>query len=106
MDTILGKQDESECVLSLLYTKSNLQLFFKLNSKTTNEVNRIFDSINSHLGIDLFKETFAVIITDNGSEFYDPESIEIDNTTGEKLINVFYCEPNRSDQKAKGKKNH
>ena len=40
------------------------------------------------------------------SEFYDPESIEIDNTTGEKLINVFYCEPNRSDQKAKCKKNH
>ena len=106
MDTIIGLRQEEACVLSLLYTRSNLQLFFKLNSKTTDEVTRIFDSIKSHLSDDLFKETFEVILTDNGSEFYDPENIEISNETGEKLISVFYCDPNRSDQKGKCEKNH
>lgn len=106
MDTIVGKQSESECVLSLLYTRSNLQLFFKLNSKSIDEVNRIFDSIKSHLGDELFKETFEVIVTDNGSEFLDPVSIETSINTGERLVNVFYCEPNRSDQKGKCEKNH
>lgn len=106
LDTVLGKVVEGACVLSLLYTKSNLQLFFKLNSRSEEEVNRIFDSIKMHLGDDLFKEIFEVILTDNGSEFLDPISIETSNETGEKLINVFYCKPNRSDQKGKCEKNH
>lgn len=106
MDTIMGKHSESECVLSLLYTRSNLQLFFKLNSKSIDEVNRIFDSIKGHLGDEIFKETFEAIVTDNGNEFYDPISIETNKDTGEKLISVFYCHPNRSDQKAKCEKNH
>ncbi len=106
MDTIIGLREEGACVLSLLYTRSNIQLFFKLNSRTTDEVTRMFDSIKMHLGLDLFKETFEVLLTDNGGEFYDPESIEIDNDTGEKLVNIFYCDPNRSDQKGKCEKNH
>lgn len=106
LDTVIGKIDDNTCVLSLLYTKSNIQLFFKLNSKSEEEVTRIFDSIKMHLGDELFKETFEVIITDNGSEFLDPLSIEISNETGEKLINLFYCDPNRSDQKGKCEKNH
>ncbi len=106
MDTIIGSKEEGPCILSLLYTRSNLQLFFKLSSKTEAEVIRVFDSIKNHLGTDLFKETFEVILTDNGSEFYDPANIEVDNETGEKLISVFYCDPNRSDQKGKCEKNH
>lgn len=35
MDTMLGKQsDEEKCVLSLLHTRSNLQLYFLLKEKT------------------------------------------------------------------------
>ena len=106
LDTIIGKIDDKTCVLSLLYTKSNLQLFFKLNSKSEEEVIRIFDSIKMHLGDELFKEIFETIITDNGSEFLNPDGIETSNKSGEKLINIFYCDPNRSDQKGKCEKNH
>ena len=104
LDTIIGKIDDKTCVLSLLYTKSNLQLFFKLNSKSEEEVIRIFDSIKMHLGDELFKEIFETIITDNGSEFLNPDGIETSNKSGEKLINIFYCDPNRSDQKGKCEK--
>lgn len=106
LDTIIGKIDDKTCVLSLLYAKSNLQLFFKLNSKSEEEVIRIFDSIKMHLGDELFKEIFETIITDNGSEFLNPDGIETSNKSGEKLINIFYCDPNRSDQKGKCEKNH
>ena len=49
---------------------------------------------------------FEVILTDNGTEFSDPESIEFDFNTGEKLINLFYCDPNCSWQKGSIEKNH
>ena len=58
------------------------------------------------LGIDEFKRLFEVIITDNGTEFSDPESIELDMDTGEKVSNLFYCDPNCSWQKGSIEKNH
>jgi len=107
MDTIEGVKGVDEAVvLSLLHTKSNLQLFFKMKEKTTHAVNKVLDSIKEFLGVDLFKEVFTVILTDNGIEFRDPLSMETNPNTGEVLIRVFYCEPRRSDQKAKCEKNH
>lgn len=105
MDTIEGIKG-GEAVLSLLFTKTNLQYYFKLSSICTVEVKRVFDSIKKYLGPDLFKETFECILTDNGKENRDPVSLEIDDVTGEMLTNIFYCDPRRSDQKAKCEKNH
>ena len=58
------------------------------------------------LGDEEFSRLFQAIITDNGSEFSDPESIEISTKTGEKLSSVFYCDPNSSWQKGCIEKNH
>ena len=107
MDTVIGKKGADEkCVLSLLYRRTNLQLYFLLNSCTMEEVNRVFNGIKGLLGPELFKETFEVILTDNGSEFHDPLSLETDPDTGEKLIDIYFCRPRRSDHKAKCEKNH
>ena len=105
MDTIEGIKGGA-VVLSLLFTKTNLQLYFKLESACTEEVKRVFDTIKDYLGDDLFKEIFGCILTDNGKENKDPHSLEINSETGEKLISIFYCDPRRSDQKAKCEKNH
>lgn len=105
MDTVEGKKGGS-AVLSLLFTKTNLQLYFKISSICTEEVKRVFDGIKEHLGDDLFKETFECILTDNGKENRDPEAIENNLDRTEKLTSLFYCEPRRSDQKAKCEKNH
>lgn len=107
MDTVEGvKGKEEPCVLSLLYLPTNLQLYFKLEHQTIEEVNQVFRYIKNSLGAQLFKETFAVILTDNGAEFKDPKTIETDEVTGEKLINVFYCHPYRSDEKGACERNH
>ncbi len=107
MDTVIGKKGaEEKCVLSLLYQKTNLQLYFLLESCTMLEVSRVFNGIKDFLGLELFKETFEVIITDNGSEFHDPLSIETDSGTGEHLVDVYFCRPRHSEDKAKCEKNH
>lgn len=109
MDTVEGIKGKDEpCILSLLYTPANLQLYFKLMTKTTAEVNRVFRYIKSLLGAQLFSETFAVILTDNGSEFKDPLFIETDEFSEDekKLVHIFYCHPGRSDEKAKCERNH
>ena len=107
MDTVEGvKAKEEPCILSLLLITTNLQLYFKLERKTTEEVNKVFSYIKNSLGAQLFKMTFPVILTDNGSEFKDPKSIEDDVETGEQLIRVFYCHPSRSDEKGACERNH
>lgn len=106
MDTVIGKQAEYPCLLTLLHRPSNLQLCFLLPFKTMAEVNKVFTHLKEFLGEDLFKETFPIILTDNGVEFHDPLSLETSPYTGEKLISIYFCEPRRSDEKAKCEKNH
>ena len=58
------------------------------------------------LGIKLYAKIFRIGLTDNGSEFFDPYQIEKDYDTGKKITNLFYCDPNRPDQKGGIEKNH
>jgi len=107
MDTIEGKKGHDQhSLLSLLHTRSNLQLFFKMKDITIESVISVLDGIKEFLGYDVFKESFSVILTDNGKEFRDSISMEIMRSNGEFVTHVFYCDPRRSDQKGKCEKNH
>jgi len=77
-----------------------------LSYKRSEYVTGVFNSLKQILGIDEFKRLFEVILTDNGTEFSDPLSIEIDINTGEKVCSLFYCDPNCSWQKGSLEKNH
>ncbi|MEG1151213.1 MAG: hypothetical protein RSC93_13880 [Erysipelotrichaceae bacterium] len=52
-----------------------------------------------YLEYELFKEIRSIILTDNGSEFHDPLSLETSLITGEQLIHIYFCEPRKSDIK-------
>lgn len=107
MDIIEGVKGKDEhAILSLLHTKTNLQLFIKIYSITQKEVINALNNIKKHLGPQLFKETFELILTDNGKEFKDPISMAKDLDTDEVLTKIFYCESRRSDQKGGCEKNH
>ena len=56
-------------------------------------------------GQEMFKKLFPVILTDNGSEFSNPLSIEADEN-GEIRTRIFYCDSNRPDQKGSIEVNH
>lgn len=99
MDTVEGKKGIDESVLlTLLFTQSNFLLAFKMESKTMEEVCRVIGDLKDDLGMDVFYEIFPLILTDNGSEFFNPEYIE-DNGPFVAQSKVFYCDPRQSQQK-------
>lgn len=108
MDTVIGTEGGKggNCFLTLLFRQSNFMLIFLLPYKRSEFVTAVFNHLKSILGPSEFKRLFEVILTDNGSEFFDPDSIEIDFNSGEKLSSVFYCDPNCSWQKGSIEKNH
>ena len=72
---------------------------FLIESKTEKEIEKCFKYIKKILGKELYKYLFEVVLTDNGVEFYNPLSIELDNETGEILSQLFYCHPGASYEK-------
>lgn len=108
MDTVIGTQGGKggKCFLTLLFRQFNFMLIYLLPYKKSEYVTKVFLDLKNTLGTEEFRRLFEVILTDNGSEFSDPESIEIDLNTGEKISSVFYCDPNCSWQKGSIEKNH
>lgn len=108
MDTVIGTSGGKggKCFLTLLFRQYNFMLIYLLPYKQSKYVTQVFRDLKNTLGIKEFKRLFQVILTDNGTEFSDPESIEIDVNTGELITQVFYCDPNCSWQKGSIEKNH
>lgn len=105
MDTVEGKKGTKPCLMTMLFRSCNLMLVFLLESQTQAEVSKVFNRMKQELGRDLFKRLFEVILTDNGTEFQHREALENDQY-GEKLIDIYYCDPYRSNQKGALEKNH
>lgn len=106
MDTVIGKFEDKNCIMTLYFRSSKLMLMFIIKKYKTSEVTKVFHWLRNVLGTDLYKRMFEVILTDNGWEFSKPDDIEINYDTGEKLINVFYTEPYSSWQKGGIERNH
>lgn len=105
MDTVEGIKG-GKVFLTLIFRKSKFMLIYLMDNKTTECVEKAFKRIKEILGIELFTKVFEVILTDNGSEFSNPMSIEKDEKTGEVISHVFYCDPGASWQKGAIEKNH
>ena len=108
MDTVIGTQGGKggNCFLTLLFRKSKIMLIYLLPYKKSEYVTEAFFNIKKQIGIENFKKYFEVILTDNGTEFSDPDSIEFNLITGEKFCNIFYCDSNCSWQKGTLERNH
>lgn len=105
MDCVEGSKDSSAVLLTLHFPQFHMQLALILNEHTSQEVILALDKIEQSIGTKLFKECFPVLLTDNGHEFEDIERIER-SISGGKRTKVFYCEPNRSDEKGAAENNH
>ena len=108
MDTVIGTSGGKggKCFLTLLFRKSKIMLIYLLPYKKAEYVTEVFFNIKKQIGIENFKKYFEVILTDNGTEFSDPDSIEFHPITGEKFCNIFYCDSNSSWQKGTLERNH
>lgn len=106
MDTVEGIKGEDESVLlTLLWRQCNFMLAFKLESKTSENVSKVFLYLKELLGYEKFHELFPIILTDNGIEFSKPDIIEYNGNHVYKT-KLFYCDPGHSEQKGKIEVNH
>ena len=106
MDTVIGKFEDKKCIMTLYFRNSKLMFMFLIKKYKPSEVEKVFKNLRKKIGNEKFKEIFEIILTDNGWEFSKPIDIEFDHSTGEKLVNVFYCEPYSSWQKGGIERNH
>lgn len=104
MDTVEGRKG-GKVLLTMLFRNTKLMLAFLLNDKTVNSVLKVFNWLESILGNVLFEKTFPVILTDNGTEFSNPLSLEF-NSDGIGRTRIFFCNPSASYQKGAIEKNH
>ena len=104
MDTVMGRMG-GKVLLTFNLSFCNFIFARLLENKTALEVTKhLYDIKNTlHEADKDFCQLFPVILTDNGGEFARVDDIEMD-VRGESRL--FFCDPNRSDQKGRIEKNH
>ena len=105
MDTVEGIKG-GKVMLTLLFVTYNFMLIFLLDFQTKEEVIKKFNFLKRELTEERFKELIKIILTDNGKEFYGADEIEQNLNHTEKITNLFYCDPMKSNQKPHIEKNH
>lgn len=106
LDTVIGLISDSKCLMTFLFVETNFMIIRLLEKKDVKNVDSEFTNIKNALGDELYKECINIILTDNGTEFYDPFHIEYNLDTGEKLCSLYYCHPNSPEEKPELEKNH
>ena len=104
MDTVMGRIG-GKALLTFNLSFCNFIFARLLDNKTALEVTKHLYAIKNtlHQADKDFFQLFPVILTDNGGEFARVDDIEMDVRGESKL---FFCDPNRSDQKGRIEKNH
>lgn len=105
MDTVVGCEGSHKVFLTLYFRNCHCMLIYLLPDKTSLSVKVVFDYLEKKLTTSGFLKAFPIILTDRGTEFSNPDSLEIGS---DNLIrtNIYYCDPMASWQKAGLEKNH
>lgn len=77
MDTVKGVRESGKRLLTMIFRKNNVMLLFLMPDGKAESVKRVFDYLETGLGIDVFRRLFPVILTDNGSEFKKVDELEL-----------------------------
>lgn len=98
MDSVVGRKG-GKVLLTLFFRNSEFMLAFIRDANTARSVTDIHNSLYNTLGHETYCKLFPLILTDRGSEFTNPMAIEFTDD-GVQRTRIFYCDPQRSDQKA------
>jgi IS30 family transposase len=98
MDTVHSSRESKKTLLTFFFTKEKLFLAFLMNRCTEGAVRLVFDRLEKRMGSFQFASFFEYILTDRGTEFGDPDTLET-GVTGIQRTSIYYCDPMRSGQK-------
>ena len=93
MDTVVGGPKTKACLSVLTERKKNLELVFKLPSKTQASVVQLLDRLERKLGPVRFREVFKSITCDNGCENLDAAGMERSLFSSQKRTTIYYAHP-------------
>lgn len=106
-DCVEGLKTDNATLLTLHWRQLHTQIAIIMDKQDSEHIVEALDKIEQALGTELFKQCFLVILTDNGHEFTDIKGMEgsyFDRNI--KRTKIFFCEPNRSDEKGSCERNH
>lgn len=104
MDSVIGRKG-GKVLLTLHFVRSEFMLAFLRDANTAASVFWIIERLYWELRPDRFMQIFPVLLGDNGSEFSDPLSLEMDAENNQRT-RVFYCDPSAPYQKGAAENNH
>ena len=97
MDTVLSARGSNKCILTFYIPETELFITRLLNRCTEGSVRAAIDEMEKALGTYDFLTVFHTCLTDRGSEFVDPVSLE-KGINGIERMSLYYCDPMRSNQ--------
>lgn len=104
MDTVEGIKG-GKVLLTIHFIDTSFMIIFLRDTNDSKSVTECFNRIYKITGENEFKKLFNILLTDNGSEFSNPESIE--RIAGnERLTRIFYCYPYSPYLKPEVENNH
>ena len=106
MDTVIGTRGCSKVLLTLYIVETGFMYARLLEDKSAESVVNAFNEIQNLIGLEMFKRLFQCVLTDNGSEFYYVDEMELVKDTGEFRAHIYYCDPRNAQQKGAIEKNH
>lgn len=104
MDTVYNNPS-GPYLQTFIFEKTAFMIGFIHQSKTNECMASSIDWLEESLGSELFSKILSVVLTDRGAEFEKWKLFELDRT-GRTRLNIFYCDPMQSSQKAHVENNH
>ena len=98
MDTVISAKGSNKCILTFYIPETQLFIARLLNRCTEGAVKSTVNELERALGTHDFLSVFNICLTDRGSEFGDPISLET-GINGIERMSIYYCDPMRSNQK-------
>ena len=105
MDTVYNEPD-GPFIQTFIFGSVPFMIGRLHQSRTALSMASALDTLQNELGDGLFSSLFSLLLTDRGSEFEKIPLFEANTQTGEVRLNIFFCDPNRSDQKPHVENNH
>jgi IS30 family transposase len=106
MDTVMGTKHDTGSILTLHLKRFIFQIGIKLANHDCDHAVAAIDWLESILG-ENYRHFYGLGLSDRGIEFCNTEAFEASSLfPGKKRMHLYYCDPQRSDQKASAERAH
>lgn len=104
MDTVYNSQS-GPFIQTFYFENTGLMIGFLHKEKTSASMASTLDKLQEVLEVDYY-DHFSLLLTDRGAEFEKYELFENNIQLNESRGHIFYCDPQRPDQKPHVENNH